>query len=222
MERRMNEYMMREDGRNPYGSRGGYVSNRRPMRDRDYDEEQYERGYRGIDERYEYPDDMRMSGERDYGYSDRGRRYRGYYGNYPFYMEESEYPYGYERDGRRGERMERSSNRRRRDYGMTELTRREVEEWKEKLLHSIDESERDAFKMDRIIKRASELRVDFEKFSEEEFYVTVLMMYTDYKNTLGKGNVDIYIRLAKDFLYDDDASVKYSEKLAKYYDEIVS
>ena len=78
----MNEYMMREDGRNPYGSRGGYVSNRRPMRDRDYDEEQYERGYRGIDERYEYPDDMRMSGERDYGYSDRGRRYRGYYGNY--------------------------------------------------------------------------------------------------------------------------------------------
>ena len=35
-------------------------------------------------------------------------------------------------------------------------------------------------------------------------------------------NVDIYIRLAKDFLYDDDASVKYSEKLAKYYDEIVS
>lgn len=46
-------------------------------------------------------------------------------------------------------------------------------------------------------------------------------MYTDYKNTLGKGNVDIYIRLAKDFLCDEDASVKYGEKLAVYYEDIV-
>lgn len=44
---------------------------------------------------------------------------------------------------------------------------------------------------------------------------------TDYKNTLGKGNVDIYIRLAKDFLCDEDASVKYGEKLAVYYEDIV-
>lgn len=218
MERRMNDYMMREDGRNPYGSRGGYISSRRPMRDRGYDDY---RDYRDEDERYNM-DDYRMNGEdRDYGYGERGRQYRGYYGNSPFYMEELESPYDYRRDGRRGERAGRRMYGRR-DYGMPELSRRDVEEWKEKLIHSLEDSEKETFKMDRIIKRASELRVDFEKFSEEEFYVTVLMMYTDYKNTLGKGNVDIYIRLAKDFLCDDDAAVRYSEKLAKYYDEIVS
>lgn len=67
----------------------------------------------------------------------------------------------------------------------------------------------------------TDIRVEFNKFNEDEFYVTVLMMYTDYKNTLGKGNVDIYIRLAKDFLCDEDASVKYGEKLAVYYEDIV-
>jgi hypothetical protein len=57
-------------------------------------------------------------------------------------------------------------------------------------------------------------------FGEKEFEVAVLMVYTDYKRTIGK-NVDMAIRLAYDWLVDEDVAVKGAEKLAVYYDCIV-
>ena len=218
--KRMDEYM-REDGRNPYGSRGGYVTGRRPRRDRaseyddGYDRPVYNREY---DDRYDYPEDPRYGVERDRNYDERNREYRGYFGDSPFYVEQMEYPFDmkYGRDYRRG-----GNRGGRRDYDSRNMTSRELEDWKEKLYRQLDESDKEAFKIEKIIKRATDIRVEFNKFNEDEFYVTVLMMYTDYKNTLGKGNVDIYIRLAKDFLCDEDASVKYGEKLAVYYEDIV-
>ena len=58
---------MRRDGRNPYGSRGGYVTNRRPRRDRAYnDRGSYEGTFRGTNDRTAYDDryrDMRDMGE---------------------------------------------------------------------------------------------------------------------------------------------------------------
>ena len=75
--------------------------------------------------------------------------------------------------------------------------------------------------MEKVIKRAYDMSIEFDKFSEEEFYVTVLMLYTDYKDTIGKGNAEIYIKLAKDFLCDEDAELQYGEKLAAYYEDIV-
>ena len=75
--------------------------------------------------------------------------------------------------------------------------------------------------MEKVIKRANDMRIEFDKFSEEEFYVTVLMLYTDYKDTIGKGNAEIYIKLAKDFLCDEDAEVQKKKKLAAYYEGIV-
>ena len=56
------------DGRNPYGSRGGYVTNRRPRRgDRTYyDRGSYEGTFRGTNDRTAYDDryrDMRDMGE---------------------------------------------------------------------------------------------------------------------------------------------------------------
>lgn len=224
--KRMDEYM-REDGRNPYGSRGGYVSGRRPRRDRasEYDDGYDRAGYdREYDGRYDYSEDSRYRDERDYNYDERSREYRGYFGDNPFYLEQMDMPYDMRRgrDYRVGRGMTRGMFRGgRRDYESHNMTAHDVEEWKEKLYRQLDDSDKESFKIEKIIKRASENRVDFSKFTEDEFYVTVLMMYTDYKNTLGKGNVDIYIRLAKDFLCDEDASVKYGEKLAVYYEEIV-
>ncbi len=55
----------------------------------------------------------------------------------------------------------------------------------------------------------------------EDLYVTTLMMYTDYYKTLGNANMSIYVKLARDWLMDDDTSVKGSEKLATYYHNIV-
>ena len=57
--------------------------------------------------------------------------------------------------------------------------------------------------------------------SKKEFYVTVLMMYTDYCKTLGTANFDVYLKLAKDWLVDDDIAVQGGEKLAAYHDKIV-
>lgn len=38
----------------------------------------------------------------------------------------------------------------------------------------------------------------------------------------GKANTDMYLKMAKDFLEDKDAGVKFGEKLAAYYDNIVN
>lgn len=54
------------DGRNPYGSRGGYVTNRRPRRDRAYNDRGYYEGtFRGNSDRTSY--DQRYNDMRDMG-----------------------------------------------------------------------------------------------------------------------------------------------------------
>lgn len=101
----MRDYM--RDERNPYGSRGGYVSGSRPRRDRNYDNPDYYGGNRGeYYDRYDPAEDYGYEPERERGYDERSRQYRGYYGDSPFYMEEVDYPY----DMRRG-RDYRSSSR---------------------------------------------------------------------------------------------------------------
>ena len=72
-----------------------------------------------------------------------------------------------------------------------------------------------------IMKKAQEMGIKFDKFTEEEFYTTVLMLYSDYKSSLGTANADIYLKLAKDWLCDEDAEMQYGEKLAAYYESVV-
>lgn len=149
----------RRDGRNPYGSRGGYVSSRRPGRgDRAYE---YEGTFRGGDHRM-YP-----------------------------------------------------------DYGR-KLESRELEEWEDKLMSHVGDSSKDMLKEDQVMKKAKEHNIKMEKYTPDEFYVTVLMLYTDYWKTVGRGNIDMIVKLAEDFLCDNDAAVQGSEKLAAYYDAIVA
>lgn len=108
------------------------------------------------------------------------------------------------------------------DYSSnSKLTEQELNEWAMRLTHSVEEKDKQALSKEQIIRKAGELGISFDKFKESEFYVTVLMMYTDYCKTLGTANFDIYLRLAKDWLCDEDVAVKYGEKLAMYHDSIV-
>lgn len=71
---RLRDYLMRRDGRNPYGSAGGYVTpSRRGRRDRGMDYADYERDYRGGD--YEHG---AMYGDRTYTEQDMARGRRDY------------------------------------------------------------------------------------------------------------------------------------------------
>lgn len=109
------------------------------------------------------------------------------------------------------------------DYGEDErLGDRELMEWSKDLLEEVQEQYKSYFTVDNIERKAKEMGIDFDKFSFSELYTTTLMMVTDYKDTLGMGNMDTYLRLAKDWLCDKDVAVKYGAKLATYYDEIVN
>lgn len=106
------------------------------------------------------------------------------------------------------------------DYGEN-LGKEELEHWNKKLMKEVEDKDKQFFSKENIMRKAQEMGIKFDKFNQEEFYVTALMMYTDYCKTLGTANMDIYLRLAKDWLEDDDVAVKGGEKLAVYHDCIV-
>ena len=283
---RRDRRMMR-DGRNPYGSRGGYISSSRPRGDRassgrgrsmgrgrdgytgDLADPLYNERKRIVEESmgqypihsdYEYATDYdKASGrggnrggnrsggrgrDNDMGYG-RNINYMGRYGNTPFemrsmedyqdYEDYGEYDYemdyagydmnydmDYEMDYARGGRGGRGRGRDRRDYGEDEgLEKEELSRWTMKLKSKLEPKDKEMFSKEKVINKAKQMGIDFEEFSEEELYLTTLMMYTDYNRTLGAANLDIYMKLAKDWLMDDDVEARGSEKLAKYYEEIV-
>jgi hypothetical protein len=128
---------------------------------------------------------------RDYGYDMRGRRDYGYDYNYRDYG----------------------------DYGET-LSDEEISEWEKKLMAQLDEREKQMFHKDAVMQKARSMGKQMEGFGEKEMYLTTLMIYTDYKNTIGQ-NLDTAMKLAYDWLSDKDVAVKGAEKLAVYYDCIV-
>lgn len=240
------------DGRNPYGSRGGYVSSRRPRRGRrdrgmDYTREDMRmRDYGDVTRRGRYGDygyDMARGGR-----GGRGRDRRSDYGDYEMdghhYLERQGSTYypiqamgtfeGYygmpEQDYARGDMRGRGS---RMDYGYDyasdyedygdygeTLSERELEEWSKKLLGQLDEREKQIFSKDTIMQKIKQMGKSMEGFGEKELYVAVLMVYTDYKTSIGM-NPDLAIKLAYDWMTDKDVAVKGAEKLAVYYDCIV-
>lgn len=190
MEDRMNRYMRDRmegmntgrDGRNPYGSRGGYVTSRRPGR---RDRGSYEGTFRGQTDRY--MNDRYMN--------DRYSRMHDMYDD------------------------DMSSGM---DYAAEHvLSDAELEEWKLDLLRHINDSSKGMFTDAAIVRKAAEMGVMFDKYTEPELIVTTLMLYTDYCKVIGKGNFDKYVKLADAFLCDEDAALTGSEKLATYHDCIV-
>lgn len=245
MPRRMDLRMMRDmarnsrgmrgrDGRNPYGSRGGYVVSGRSRRDRARGRNDYESYNTEYDSNYGADYGTGEYNPRDSVY---GRELYGYYGDTPFEikrgysMRDSEMDYarggrgrdrGMDYDYARGGRRD-YGNDYRMDYGEDEttLSKEELEDWVEELTEKFDAREKEMFKKDKVMKRAEDLGIKFDHFKPEEYYATVVMLYKDYKKTLGSANADIYLKLAKDWLMDDDVEMKHGEKLAAYYDNVV-
>lgn len=167
-------------------------------RDYGYDYGRYGREYRGG---YGSSYDSTPRGSYDRGEYERTREYSGMYGNTPFYVRGGEmYDYG--------EKMK--------------LEKEDIDEWIDKLMRELEPDERQELTMDNVVRKAREMGETFEKYTPEELYVCVLMVYTDYKDTIGKNNIASSIALAKQFLCDKDSPIKYGEKLATYYDEIVN
>jgi hypothetical protein len=76
------------------------------------------------------------------------------------------------------------------------------------------------FSKDAIMQKAKQMGKPMEGFGEKELYTTVLMIMTDYKQSIG-ANPDLAIKLAFDWLLDKDTAVKGAEKLCVYHDEVV-
>lgn len=143
--------------------------------------------------------------KQDYGYRNYDMRGRDY--GYP--MHERHYPpydYGYPYDDYG-------------DYGET-LSEKELEHWCEKLKKKLDDQEKQMFHKDMIAQKAKQFGGQMKGFGEKEVEVVALMLYDDFKKTLGR-NPDVYIKLAFDWLNDEDAELKGAEKLAVYHDDVV-
>lgn len=196
-------------GRSDYGEYHGEDMRRGDMRGGDYamDGHHYPQGQGAtyypiqamgtFEGYYGMPEQDYGRGRRDYGMSD----YRGGYGrrDYGDYGYDYGYPYG--------------------DFGEV-LSEKELEHWQKKLMEQLDEREKQMFHKDTIMQKAKSMGKQMEGFGEKELYTTVLVVYTDYKQSIG-ANPDLAIKLAYDWLSDKDVAVKGAEKLAVYYDCIV-
>lgn len=208
MKDRMSRRMSERDGRNPYGSRGGYVSSRRSRRDRarnrmrDREMEEY------YDE-YEHHKD----------------------GNYPMHSEHLDYhrpmqiygvggvyPYqDYARNRDRGYGMPEYYDRRM-DYSSSDMEKEyeeDLHEWIEKL----KKYDKYGLSKEQVIQQAKNMGVKFQDFDETEFYAIYLMMLSDYPSV--GGDYPIFIHMAKDFLMDKDVALKGSDKVCAYLYDIV-
>ena len=141
----------------------------------------------------------------------RRRNSRGQYmadGNYPSQMQMPymmDYGYGY-------------------DYassGYGKMKDDELLEWHTKLLKDVPEQYKHLFSKDNIQNVAKQMNLEFDKFTPLELTVTALMLATDYEKSVGFADVNRLVAMAKEWLCDEDVAVRYGEKLAKYYDEIV-
>lgn len=185
---------------------------RRSMRRRDYGSygfgNDYHYDYPEYDSRYDYRRDSRRSDSRMGRDSEYGREHSMDYHYYDPYMT---------RDYRGKRGMGRDYKAEEEDY----LTDEELMEWSKDLLRDVPEKDRPYFTKDNIERKTKEMGMKFDDYTFSELYTAALMLYNDYSKTLGTANMDIYIRMSKDFFEDDDAELQGSEKLATYYDEIV-
>lgn len=195
------------DGRNPYGSRGGYVTTDRqsdslPMHPQ-MQMEDYAKGYR--DAMKDFAMDGANLGQvtRMYTRGMDGARGQGNRGG--------------NQGGSRGGRDNNEEDYG--DYGdyasMDEEFKEELETWCKKL------KKKDRFKLTKedIIKKAKQMGVKFDEYDELEFITVFYMLQSDYPSIFD--NEHGYIAMAKQWLEDDDIEVSPSEKLAIYYYKIV-
>lgn len=228
---------MRGDGRNPYGSRGGYITSRDPRHRRDrgeYDEPYmdypHERDTRHHHREYEQEPYAKMRGNFEYDRYDYGDDYdygedmRDYRGG----RRDGRMDYGYDdmpdmrgrRRNARGQYM-----RDRRDYGddMDErLTKQEMKEWEKDLIN--DDGSRGAhFQEEQIHQMAKQMGINPDDFQDGLLCLITNVKYSDYcavARKYGVDRLDFYIDMAKAFLKDKDFDGDGSEKAFLYYNFI--
>ena len=181
----------RRDYRNPYGSRGGYVRDRADMENDMARGRRYGRD-RAMDERYD---------STEYGRSDY-RRYDRRYND-----EAYDRDYEYDREHRRPM-----------DYAEEDMDK-EYEEKLKEWIKKLKKKDRFSSSKDDIIRKAISMDVKFDKFSEDEFYATYLMMVSDFKHVANDPHH--YLAMAKEWLMDDDVELTGSDKVCAYLYTIV-
>ena len=108
----------------------------------------------------------------------------------------------------------------RRDYAMDYAEKED--KWKTDLHHWAEKlKKKDSFRVKKedVINSAKQMNVNFDEFSEDEFYAVYLMLVSDYKTA--SADFRGYLQMAKEWLMDDDVEVSPEEKLCIYYYEIV-
>lgn len=231
--------MIRGDGRNPYGSRGGYVTSYDPRHRRDrgepdepYMDNRHERADGHYHREYdEYPY-AQMRGTFEY---DRyGDRYDSDYGD--DYDDMRDYRGGRRMDGNdyrgraRNSMGQYTSRGGRRDRGMDygddeyELTERDIKDW-EKEMENDDGSRGFKFPKEQVEMVAKQRGIDPKKYGEDTLWVATNLKYNDGCLTAKQWNVDkieYYIDGAREFLEDKDFDGDGAEKLYLYYTFIAS
>ena len=194
--RRMNYMRDRAERRMRSGrsrDRGYY-----PMYDYNYDaESNYGRNSRRSESR-----------SRDERYYMESQQPREFYGDY-----------GYDMRGdyaRRGVGRPREYDRR--DYADDDYDE-EYEEDLHKWIEKLKRKDRFNQSKEQVIQKAKEMKVNFDEFSEDEFYAIYLMEVSDYPSV--SNDPRMYLGMAKAWLEDDDIAVDPSEKVCKYLYEIV-
>lgn len=185
------------DGRNPYGSRGGYVVDR--ARGRDYGKMGDYASDREYGSRY---DDM--------AYSQPAYERDGHYGEQPY-----EYGRDYDNTYRVGS-FEYDTYR----DGDYKLSQKELRNW-QKHLENVDGSSGAKFNESQVMQIAQNMGIKFDEFSPELLTTMTNVMYSDYASACGTQDVAPYVKMAKAFLLDDDFDGTPEEKAYLYYKAIV-
>lgn len=235
------------DGRNPYGSRGGYVSSRR-RRDREMEDMA-----RGRDRGMDY-----ARGGNDYGYGDSeydSRYDSADYNRYDYAMDSMDYERGGQSDRGRvpfelygnvdmGDYARRRNSRGQfmrdremdghypyypmpfMDYGYDyasgeKLSEEDLKEWYDELCEKLPEQYKHLYKKEKIEEVAKQMNVEFKEFKPMELVVTTTMIASDYPKSVGYADINRNVAMAKEWLEDKDSNLKGGEKLSAYYDSVV-
>lgn len=188
------------DGRNPYGSRGGYVVSDRA---------------RG---RYDRMGDYARSPEHRSRYSDMSY-------TEPMYEDDRNYSernYEYDRDYDKTRRVGSFEYDTYRDYdnGDYRLTPKELRTW-ERNLENADGTRGARFGAEQVKQIAQNLGISFNEFSPELLTTMTNVMYSDYAKAVGTTDIAMFVKMAKAFLCDDDFDGTPDEKAYLYYTSIV-
>lgn len=204
LSRRMN------DGRNPYGARGGYVDSRN---DGWYDDI---RKYPDMYEQY-YPNsdiDNASRGGRDRNYQD-SRVYQDMRSDRN-YEQDSRYD---RNSGDMGSRRSGYFDYETRDGDGMKLTSKDMRKWSKKLQNA-DGTRGAKFEPEQVKQIAQNMGIKMEEYSPETLTMATNMLYSDYSKVLGN-DMALYVKMARAFLEDDDFEGSPDEKLMLYYKCIV-